>query len=64
MADRSSTYENLNSGGNMKEKLCEKCKKNPASKPHICPFAEEVYDDSTTKCTCCDDCTQECADDI
>jgi len=37
---------------------------NAATEPHTCPFAEEINDDSETLCTCCDDCTQECAWDI
>ena len=43
---------------------CEKCDKNPASEPHPCPYAEEIDDDHTTLCTCCDECTEECAMDI
>lgn len=49
---------------NKKVSLCEKCGKNPASPPHSCPFAEEIWDDTEEECTCCDDCTQDCANDI
>lgn len=44
--------------------LCEQCHKNPASEPHTCPYAEEIANDSETECTCCPDCTRECAYDI
>lgn len=43
---------------------CPKCDKNIALLPHTCPFSQDVYDDSDTKCVCCDDCIQECAYDI
>jgi len=41
----------------------ERCVNAP-TEPHSCPFSEEINDDSTTLCTCCADCMQECADDI
>jgi hypothetical protein len=41
-----------------------KCGRNPASEPHTCPYAADVHDDEETLCNCCDECTQECADDI
>jgi len=31
---------------------------------HTCPFAEEILDDTTTLCNCCDECTYQCAMDI
>jgi hypothetical protein len=31
---------------------------------HGCPYAEEIGEDFETKCSCCDDCTGECAMDI
>ena len=37
---------------------------NPAAEDHTCPFAYEINDDHETECNCCDDCTQDCADDI
>lgn len=37
---------------------------NPPTEPHTCPFAEEINEDSVTLCTCCPDCTRECARDI
>ena len=43
--------------------ICERCGKNPASEPHPCPFQSDVYDNDT-ECTCCDECTHECAMDI
>ena len=38
--------------------------KNPPSEPHSCPFAEEIDDDFEDNCTCCEECTDKCADDI
>lgn len=35
----------------------------PGREPHACPYAEDVHNDDTP-CTCCDDCMQECCDDI
>lgn len=32
--------------------------------PHTCPFAEEIHGDNETLCTCCDECTYQCAMDI
>lgn len=31
---------------------------------HACPFQADVHNDPTPVCVCCDDCAQECADDI
>jgi len=36
----------------------------PDEEPHICPFKEDINDDSETLCTCCADCQHECAMDI
>lgn len=44
-------------------KMC-RCGKNEAREPHTCPYAEEINDDSTTLCDCCEACSQECAWDI
>ena len=41
---------------------CEK--HTPAVTDHICPYAEDVYNDPTAMCNCCDLCTFECAQDI
>jgi hypothetical protein len=43
--------------------LC-KCGKNPSADPHTCPYQSEINDDDAFECTCCDDCRQECSDDI
>ena len=43
---------------------CPTCKKNPAKELHTCPFQEDVHDDSTTLCACCDECTHQCGMDI
>ena len=31
---------------------------------HSCPFAEEIWDDDSNNCNCCDECTYECTMDI
>lgn len=35
-----------------------------AQAPHVCPYREEIHEDSTTLCNCCESCTYECAMDI
>lgn len=42
---------------------CSKCG-GEGTEPHTCPFAEYIYGDYTTECTCCEACTEECAMDI
>jgi hypothetical protein len=32
--------------------------------PHPCPYQCEINDDDDFECTCCEDCTQDCTDDI
>jgi len=46
-----------------KIEMC-KCGKNPASEPHTCPYAEDIAGNYEDLCTCCDDCTRNCIDDI
>lgn len=41
-----------------------KCGKNPATEPHTCPFQFDIHDDDKFQCTCCEDCTYECAMDV
>lgn len=36
----------------------------PAQMPHVCPFKQEINNDSKTLCRCCPECTRECAYDI
>ena len=31
---------------------------------HSCPYAEEIGDDYSENCKCCDRCRKNCADDI
>lgn len=38
--------------------------KNAKTKPHTCPYQEEICDNKEFECTCCDDCRQECVWDI
>jgi len=45
--------------------LCENCEKNPAEKPHSCPYQEDMYGNMDNDyCKCCDDCRTECLMDI
>ena len=32
-------------------------------KLHGCPFQQDINDDDEFRCNCCEDCTQDCADD-
>lgn len=44
--------------------VCGKCGA-PSEGPHSCPYEADINDnDDPECCTCCDACTQECADDI
>jgi hypothetical protein len=41
------------------------CKRgHPGQPPHLCPYQHDVNDDDEYQCTCCDNCEQDCADDI
>ncbi len=31
---------------------------------HPCPFLADVEEDSATLCTCCEDCQEDCADEV
>jgi len=35
-----------------------------AQEDHTCPYAEDINDDHTTLCNCCEVCQHECAMDI
>ena len=41
-----------------------KCGKNRRVRLHACPFAIEMHDDYSETCSCCDECTKECAADV
>lgn len=45
-------------------KKCSVCKKNAAQEEHTCPFREDVNDDHDSLCDCCDECEQNCCDNI
>lgn len=54
-----------NKTGESTEKEMCRCGVNEQSEPHGCPFAEEINGNCDAEyCTCCDDCTHECAMDI
>lgn len=42
---------------------CPKCDENEYDL-HTCPFRVEIDDDEETLCNCCEECTQDCADNI
>lgn len=45
--------------------ICTRCNEHSAQLPHQCPYAMEISDnDDPYFCTCCEQCEQECADDI
>lgn len=44
---------------------CEKCGSNEGTDElHSCPYAEEIANDCTETCNCCDTCYYECCMDI
>ena len=50
---------------NRESDICESCRKNEGTdKLHSCPFAEEIWDNHSADCNCCDDCSYQCAMDI
>lgn len=44
--------------------LCKSCEVREAQPLHTCPYKEEINDDTTSLCGCCEDCKQECCWDI
>ena len=42
---------------------CRGCK-NPPQEEHSCPYQADVNNDEEYQCTCCEDCTHECAMEI
>ena len=46
----------------VKEEPC-KCGEE-AAEEHTCPFASDVWGDDATLCTCCEECSYQCAMDI
>lgn len=43
--------------------LCERCEKSPKLPDHKCPYSYEMCGESED-CSCCEDCTTQCALDI
>lgn len=43
--------------------VCSSCKANTGKSLHECPYKSELFDDYSL-CDCCEDCTQNCRDDI
>lgn len=45
--------------------MADKCRcGNETAEEHTCPFAEDIFGDNTTLCTCCFECRHECLMDI
>lgn len=44
--------------------ICSKCDKNEGMPLHTCPFLSDVHENNQFKCNCCDECRQNCVDDI
>lgn len=42
---------------------CDKCGDNTECDQHTCPYQAEINDDFST-CNCCENCLQQCCDDI
>ena len=42
---------------------CHNCEKNLKQEEHPCPFASEIHNDESP-CECCEECENECAQDI
>jgi hypothetical protein len=40
------------------------CKNPPTDELHPCPYQEDINNDPSDCCSCCDKCQQECCDDI
>lgn len=43
-----------------KEDPCQGCRKIKGKESHLCPLAQELGGDSSDRCNCCKDCTNEC----
>lgn len=43
---------------------CEKCGEPSTKELHGCPFSEEINNDYSENCNCCQGCTHECTMDI
>ncbi len=44
---------------------CQSCKTGEGTEElHSCPYNSDIYEDDSECCNCCEDCVQECADDI
>jgi hypothetical protein len=52
------------SGSNMADELHTCSHKHRLQEPHICPFQCNVHNDEKFLCRCCEQCEQDCSDDI
>ena len=45
---------------------CQGCQNvgNATIDPHPCPYAQDIHNDDTVTCNCCDECMYQCAMDI
>lgn len=44
--------------------LCQKCKEGAAQLMHLCPCLHELNDDTETLCNCCEECQNDCSEEI
>lgn len=44
--------------------MCYWCEERPAEPEHQCPFSMDVWNDDEHLCTCCNECTKACAEDV
>lgn len=60
----------LDKGSAMSKWKCKECPKwgrekpNDAKPVHLCPYLQDIYGDSETKCKCCNDCQNDCTREI
>lgn len=58
------SFSHTDASRHEKAASCSKCHMGPAQASHTCPYQREINDDDKTECDCCQDCMQECCDDI
>lgn len=49
---------------NYDQSLCNNCKIREKTELHTCPFKVEIDDDIESVCDCCEECQDQCADDV
>ena len=57
-------FEALTKAGVLQFGSKSSCKCDECPDEHTCPRKQDVNNDNETMCTCCEDCTEECAGDV